>query len=98
MVRITVDDHGATLNLKVEGRLAGVWVTELEQCWRSWSSRSPNKAIAVDLTGTEIVDLAGRYLLTLMHQRGVTFTARTPYMSALVAEIAGQEVNPHARP
>ncbi len=91
MVRISMDDRGATLHLKLEGRLAGAWVTELEECWRSYSARSPHKELVVDLTDTEVVDLAGKYLLRLMHQSGAGFTARTPYMKALVAEIAGTD-------
>ncbi len=91
MVRITVDDHAPTLHLKLEGKLAGVWVTELEECWKAYLERSPHKKVVVDLTNTEFVDLAGKYLLRLMYQSGVRFTARTPYMKALVAEVAGMD-------
>ena len=77
------------LHLKVEGKLAGVWVTELEQAWRQRAARSPHQGIVVDLTATEAVDLAGRYLLALMYQKGVILAARTPYMNALIEEIAG---------
>ena len=89
MVRITMDDRGAELHLKVEGRLAGAWVSELEQCWRAYAARSPHRVLLVDLTDTEFVDLAGKYLLTLMHQSGVKFAARNQYMNALLAEIRG---------
>jgi hypothetical protein len=89
MLRITVDDRGPEIHLRLEGRLAGSWVTELENCWRLYSSGVPNRKLVVDLKGTESVDLAGKYLLTLMHERGATFTARTLPMKDLVAEIAG---------
>ncbi len=89
MVRISVDDRGAALHLKLEGRLVGAWVAELEQCWRSCSAQSSSRKLIVDLTDTESVDLAGKYLIRLMHHSGVAFTARTPYMKALVAEITG---------
>jgi hypothetical protein len=91
MVRITVDDRGAQLHLKLEGRLAGAWVSELEQCWRTYVARSPHKLLVVDLTDTEFVDLAGKYLLTLMHQSGVKFAARNQYMNALLSEITGTD-------
>ncbi len=91
MVRITVDDGGPTLHLKIEGRLIGAWVTELEQCWRKYSALWPERHMVVDLTKTEAVDLAGKYLLALMHRSGVEFTASSPYMSALLAEIARPE-------
>ena len=89
MLRITVDDRGSTIHLKLEGRLAGVWVTELERCWRPYSDGFPGRNLVVDLTSTDFVDLAGKYLLALMHQRGATFAARTPLMKDLVAEITG---------
>jgi hypothetical protein len=89
MLRISIEDRGAKLHLKLEGRLVGVWVSELEQCWRAVTSRSRQKVLIVDLTNTESVDLAGKYLLTLMHNSGAKFTARTPYMNALLAEITG---------
>ena len=89
MLRITVDDRGAAIHLKLEGRLTGVWVTELERCWRPYSGGSPQRNLVVDLTSTDFVDLAGKYLLALMYQRGATFAVRTPLMRDLVAEIAG---------
>lgn len=89
MLRVTVEDLGNALRLKVEGRLAGVWVRELEQSWRTLSARSPGVTRIVDLTHTDFVDLAGKYLLSLMYQSGVRLSANSPYMKTLVAEIAG---------
>ncbi len=89
MLRITVDARGPALHLKLEGKLAGAWVIELERCWRSHSVDFPRRDLIVDLTSTDFVDLAGKYLLTLMHQGGAKFTACTPVMKDLVAEIAG---------
>lgn len=94
MVRISTEDRGATLELRLEGRLSGAWVAELEECWRSHAARSPHKKLIVDLTDTQVIDLAGKYLLRLMHQSGVAITARTPYMKALVAEISGSDLLP----
>ena len=88
MLRVTVEEPGTGLRLKVEGRLAGAWVTELEGCWRMLSARSPGVALTVDLTHTEFVDLAGKYLLSLMHHSGVRLNGNSQYMKALIAEIA----------
>lgn len=89
MVRVTVEDLGNALRLKVEGRLAGVWVPELEQSWRTLTARSLGVGLIVDLTQTAFVDLAGKYLLTLMYRSGVQLSANSPYMKTVVAEIAG---------
>jgi len=93
MVRITLEDRGTGRCLKLEGKLAGAWVNELEQCWRSLTARTPGVVLSVDLTAAESVDLAGKYLLSLMHQSGVQLTANSPYMKALVAEILGTTPN-----
>ena len=84
-----MDDRGAKLRWQLEGRLAGIWVSELQECWRAYTAHTPHKGLVVDLTHTEFVDLAGEYLLTLMHRSGVKLTTRTPYMMALLANITG---------
>ncbi|MCX6624686.1 MAG: hypothetical protein NTY38_27215 [Acidobacteria bacterium] len=98
MMRITVEDRGGATHFIVEGRLAGAWVTELERCWRAHCARSPRSNLVVDLTSTDFVDLAGQYLLTLMHQRGATFIARTPSVKDLVAEIASADAEFNHQP
>jgi anti-anti-sigma regulatory factor len=89
MLRLTVEDLGTALLLKLQGRLAGVWVPELAQSWRTLTARSPGTVLMVDLTHTDFVDLAGKYLLCLMHQAGVRLSAHSPHMMAVVAEIVG---------
>jgi anti-anti-sigma regulatory factor len=88
MPRATVEDLGTALRLKVEGRLAGVWVPELEQSWRTLTARSLGVGLIVDLTQTAFVDLAGKYLLSLIYQSGVQLSANSPYIKTLIAVIA----------
>ena len=91
MLRITMADQGAMLQLRIEGKLAGFWVTELEKAWRECAAHSPHQCLVVDLTATEFVDLAGKYLLALMRQKGVKLVAGTPYVNALIEEIAAMD-------
>ena len=35
MLRITVHDSPRTLTFQLEGRLAGPWLRELEECWQN---------------------------------------------------------------
>ena len=94
MLRITSHDNNGTICLKLEGSLKGVWVSEMEQCWRKAAS-DRNKALIVDLTDVDFVDKAGRYLLALIHVHGGGFIAVTPLMSELVAEISSGSDLPH---
>ena len=87
MLRIASQENAGTICLKLEGRLKGAWVPEMEQCWRKAASNR-NKTLVVDLTDVEFVDTAGRYLLALMRAQGASFIAATPLMTELVAELA----------
>ena len=73
MMKIQMQEGGGQLVLQVEGRLAGAFVPELENCWQNARSEQPGRKIAVDLKSVTCVDRAGRYLLQLMHSNGVGF-------------------------
>jgi hypothetical protein len=73
MMKIQVNDLGDRLILEVEGRLAGVFVPELEQCWRAALAVRPDRKVQVDLKNVTCVDRAGRSLLQSMHCGGVLF-------------------------
>ena len=89
MFRITTHEDVGTVRLKLEGKLKGPWVPEMEQCWRAVSS-TRDKAVVVDLTDVDHVDSAGRYLLALIHARGASFVAVTPIMKEVVSDITGE--------
>jgi hypothetical protein len=87
MLRITVhNDKGAT-RLKIEGRLMGAWVRELEGCWRQATASQPPPRILVELTDVSFVDEEGGRLLKLMAEAGVELIAIDVLMKALVEEI-----------
>jgi hypothetical protein len=73
MMKIEIQETGESVVLRVEGRLAGAFVPELENCWRTAQSTQPKRSISVDLKSVTCVDRAGRYLLQLMHLSGVPF-------------------------
>jgi len=73
MMKIEIQETGESVVLRVEGRLAGAFVPELENCWRRTQSTQASRSISVDLKNVTCVDRAGRYLLQLMHRNGVPF-------------------------
>ncbi len=95
MLRITTYRDSGTTRLKLEGKLKGPWVPELESCWRSLPD---NSCLIVDLSDVEFVDNAGRYLLALMHDRGAGFITRTPMMEELVADLGSTLSRPANKP
>jgi len=91
MLRITANDSPRALTFRLEGRLEGPWVRELEQCWRSTVDSASRPTVCVDLTGVTHVDAAGKARLAEMHEHGARFIAGDCLTKAIVAEIVGSE-------
>jgi anti-anti-sigma regulatory factor len=83
MMKIQMKEVDGQLVLQVEGRLAGAFVPELEDCWKAARASQPDRKISVDLKNVTCVDRSGRYLLQLMHNNGVGF---------LRAHLANQDI------
>ena len=89
MLRITTQDSPRTLVFRLEGRLEGPWVAELERCWRGMEADVGRPTLRVDLTDVTFVDAAGKAQLEAMHRQGARFVADDCLTKAIVAEIAG---------
>ena len=87
MLRITANEKPRVLIFRLEGRLEGPWVRELEQCWRGMVARAGTPALRVDLRGVTFVDTAGKAQLTAMHREGAKFIAADCLTTAIVSEI-----------
>ena len=87
MLRITVHDKPRVLTFRLEGRLAGPWVRELEECWQSTLARQGKPILCVDLTGVTFIDGAGRACLADLYRQGAEFLACDCLNKALVDEI-----------
>jgi hypothetical protein len=88
MLKITLHDSSSEFRLKLEGRLGGPWVTELEQCWKTARSTTRDRKSIVDLREVDFIDPAGQALLARMREAGVELLVATPLIRALVDEAA----------
>jgi hypothetical protein len=95
MLRITVDDEGSLCRLHLAGRLAGAWVAETENTWRS--ALISGRPVEIDMREVTGIDEAGRCLLQAMSQAGARFVAKGVAMEALVEEITGRPARPRRR-
>jgi hypothetical protein len=86
MFRVTVHDNPESLTFQLEGRLAGPWVQELEECWRR-TLAGRRSAVRFDLVGVTFIDAAGQAFLAAMHRQGAEFIAADCLTRAVVAEI-----------
>jgi ABC-type transporter Mla MlaB component len=86
LLKITVQKGSGSSTLKLEGKLAGPWVGELKEVWRS---ESATEAVLVDLLDVSFVDAAGKDLLAQMWQGRADFVADSPLMKQVIEEVTG---------
>src|ERR1700722_12570682 len=91
MLRITTEQKRGKLILSVEGRLAGQWVSALEQCWRDLRTSTPGGKFSINLCGVSYIDAAGKVLLKEIHHQGCHLVAEGCLNQAIVKEIVGQQ-------
>jgi len=92
MLRITIHDLPESVTFQFEGRLAGPWVDEAEQCWRR-ALTGPHKSVQrFDLTGVTLIDAAGKAFLAAAHADGAELVACGCLMRAIVAELTSTPV------
>ena len=89
MLVITVEAEATNVVLRLDGRLAGPSVGELERSWRAAVFKKPRRRVLVDLEGVTSVDVRGRAFLAHVHHRGDTLVAGTT-TRALVDEIISE--------
>ena len=85
MLRVTIDKKTSLITLKLEGRIAGDWVDELERAWLEEAGRS--KLMKVDLTGVTFVDDEGKRLLARMVEQGSNLYATDCMNRSIIEEI-----------
>jgi hypothetical protein len=79
LLRISVDERGETIWLKLEGRVAGIWAKEFERAWREIAATRDSKKFGVDLRGVTHMDTDARRVLSEIHrQTGAEFLADSP--------------------
>ena len=87
MLRITIHKNLESLTFQLEGKLAGAWVLEVEDCRQRTLAGRRGKAVRFDLTGVTFIDAMGRSYLAAMHRLGAEFIAADCLTKAIVAEV-----------
>ena len=84
MLKITIDKHESETHFILEGRLTGLWVTELHQV--IISSDSAPDAVNLNLEGLRFVDQHGINLLRDLSSWGVRLISLPPFVMELLKE------------
>ncbi|HEY6293141.1 MAG TPA: hypothetical protein VI455_16440 [Terriglobia bacterium] len=77
MLRITLVPESEPTTLRVEGKLSGPWVHELEHSWDEISKCKPTKRVTVELSDVTFVSSEGRELLRSLLHRGADLQSRS---------------------
>ena len=85
MLKITADRDAGRLIFRLEGRLTGLWVEELKNCWQK-SAAAAQPVTMVVLDEVTFIDEAGKKLLADMHRQGVELTACSGCMTRAITE------------
>ena len=85
MLKITTQTNPAETIFEVEGKLAGPWIEELENCWRK--ATNSDRPVKVMLCAVTFIDDKGRDLLVEMHRHGAELVAEGCMNKAIVEEI-----------
>ncbi len=88
MLRITVEENSEGKVLKLEGRLAGPWVDELDRVWKETAPALNKKNLSLDLREITFADAGGISVLKAIYsQTGASILAGTPWTQYLAEEI-----------
>src|SRR6202035_5841578 len=98
MLRISVHDNPESLTFHLEGRLAGPWVRELEDCRQSTPASQRKAVLRFDLTGVTFIDATGKTYLAPMHRLGAEFVAADCLTKEVVDDITKVPIPDSGRP
>jgi len=90
MLKVSVRNApDGSIEIDIEGRLAGAWVQEAERCWQQEVLRANNRPVVVHLSAVSFVDDTGKELLKSMFQAGAKISGRGCLVRAIVERITG---------
>jgi anti-anti-sigma regulatory factor len=91
MLRITVEENSKTIVIKLEGRIAGPWVAELDRLWAETAPAVAKRKLSLDLRGTTFADSDGIRILRDIHSKsGAEILAGTPWTQYLAEEVVSK--------
>lgn len=75
--------------VKLEGRIAGPWIAELERAWDEAAERVGSRAVVLDLADVTYADESGKKVLAAIYgQTGAKLLTSTPWTQFLAEEIS----------
>lgn len=90
MLKITLQKSDAGLTFRLDGRLSGEWVAELERVWMEQKRNPSPGKVVLDLREVTFASDKGTSLLKqICKETQAAILATTPWAQALSAEVKG---------
>jgi len=95
-LRITIHESAAAIEMKLEGRIAGLWAAELGRAWTEIAPTLDSRKLSIDLRSATYVDASGievlRNIYSLTAAQIVTSTPWTEYLAEEVTRNSANQV------
>jgi hypothetical protein len=90
-LRITVHERESSIEVTLEGRLAGPWVAELSRAWRETAPRLENKQLSLNLRDLTYSNEDGKQVLReIVAQTSAEILTKDPLMKYFAQEITNR--------
>jgi anti-anti-sigma regulatory factor len=91
-LRITIQDTTEAIEMKLEGRVAGPWASELDRVWVEAAPRLQSKKLVIDLHNVTYADASGKQVLRDIYaQTHAELVATTPWTQFLAEEVTANK-------
>jgi hypothetical protein len=91
-LRITIQKATETVEMRLEGRLAGPWAVELDRVWVEAAPQLESRKLIINLHDVTYADAAGKQVLcAIYNQTHADLIADTPWSRFLAEEISARE-------
>jgi hypothetical protein len=90
VLKITRTETPAEEKWVLQGRLVGLWVSELRRTWRKTHRTDNNLKCIVDLNEVTFIDEKGERLLQTMSKEGAQFIATGIYIKHMLQQRCGR--------
>ena len=88
-LRITVHERESSIEVTLEGRLAGPWVAELSKAWRETAPRLGNRTISLNIRDLTYSNEEGKEVLReIVAQTSAEILTSNPLTKYLAEEIS----------
>lgn len=88
-LRISLEEKDNSVEIVLEGRVAGPWVAELRRFWAGLTPLPARKQLSINLRDVTYADAEGKEALSeICAQTGARLVSGTPWTQHLAAEIS----------